>query len=289
MSRKYIRQQILQDFVYPNNEVSQYDVDDIVHDINDNSVNGTINSYSFLVLSSTLISMSYNATWNLNGAERWIRNSAANSLWSIHCLAPGQNYYKPWRIISSVSQTNFTGTTFTSTGSFAFTASQLGLTTLPSGTYYFEIRFIGHRSIYPVCFSANIVTPTPTPTSTPTATPTRTPTPTPTIAPTATPTPTPGGPTPTPTPTISPTPTPTTFDYYYANKYTCPDCEFIETILIKFDSGEFPPTPNRFYQPITGPDGYSYKVLYGTSDTGSAIQLTNNFGSTSSCNIACIQ
>lgn len=276
MSRKYIRQEIIENFVYPNNTVNQYDVD-IIHDINDNSVTGTVTTFSATTVSSTGITVSFNMTWNKNNAEPFIRNNNTISLISVHMLAPGQDYYKPWRVVDDESSAVLTGSTYNRTGTFTVTPSQMGLTSFSNGIYYFEVRFIGKRSIFPVCVTLNINPPTPTPT------PTRTPTPTPTVGPTATPTPTPGGPTPTPTPT------PSTFDYYYANKYSCPDCEFLETVLIKFDSAEFPPTPNRFYQPITGPDGYSYKVLYGTSDTGSAIQLTNNFGSTSNCNIACIQ
>jgi len=83
MSRKYIRQQILQDFVYPNNEVSQYDVDNIVHDINNNSVSGTVNSFSGTSVTATGITISYSATWNLNGAEPYISDS--NLLHAISC------------------------------------------------------------------------------------------------------------------------------------------------------------------------------------------------------------
>jgi hypothetical protein len=194
MTRKYIRQQILQDFVYPNNEVSQYDVDNIVHDINDNSVSGVVNSFSATTFNSTGLTISYNTTWNLNGAEPWIRNSSALGILSVHMLAPTQNYYKPWRVVTSSS--NVDVTTLTQTLSFSVTPSQVGLSTFTSGTYYYEVRFIGHRSIYPVCVNLNLTlpSPTPTPTATPTATPTPTgtgSTPTPTITPTATATPTP--------------------------------------------------------------------------------------------------
>jgi hypothetical protein len=191
MSRKYIRQQIIQDFVYPNNEVSQYDVDNIVHNINDNSVSGTVASFSATTITSTGITFSLNYTWNLNGAERWIRSSNELGILSVHMLAPGQEYYKPWRLIQSRSITNLTATTFTETTTFTATASQMGLTSLPNGTYYFEVRFIGHRSIYPICLSLNLSVPTPTPTPTMTPTITPTPTRTPDITTTPTPTPTP--------------------------------------------------------------------------------------------------
>lgn len=192
MSRKYIRQQIFQDFVYPNNDVPQYDVDNVVHDINNNSVTGTINSLSASTITATGFTLNWNLTWNLNGAEPFIKNNNTLSLWSIHCLAPGQNYYKPWRAVVG-TQTGIIGsTTFTGSGSFIVTASALGLTNILSGTYYFEIRFIGHRSVYPIITTLNLVVPTPTPT--------------PTLSPTLTPTitPTPGTPTPTPTPTATP-------------------------------------------------------------------------------------
>lgn len=192
MSRKYIKQQIYQDFVYPNNDVPQYDVDNVVHDINNNCVSGTINSLSTSGITSTQFALNWNLTWNLNSAEPWIRNSNSMSVWSIHCLAPGQNYYKPWRTVVATSTSNLALTTLTQSGTFNVTASQLGLTSLPSGTYYFEVRFIGHRCVYPIITTLSLVVPTPTPT------PTNTPTLTPTI------TPTPGTPTPTPTPTATP-------------------------------------------------------------------------------------
>jgi hypothetical protein len=190
MSKKYIRQEILQDFVYPNNDVSQYDID-VVQNINDNSVSGTLNSLSATTFNSTGLTLTFNYTWNLNGAEPWIRNSNTLSLVSIHMLAPGQDYYKPWRIVASVaSTTNITGTTFTGTLTTAtITPSSVGLTTFTAGTYYFEFRFIGHLSVYPVCANLDLTPITPTPTPTPTSTPT------------------PPGPTPTPTPTNTPTPT----------------------------------------------------------------------------------
>ena len=212
MSRKYIRQQILQDFVYPNNEVSQYDVDNIVHDINDNSVDGTVNSFSATTVTATGITISYNVTWNLNGAEPWFRNSNILAIVSVHMLAPGQDYYKPWRLVSSLASATTTLTTFTGSQTAVITPALAGLTTFTSGTYYFEVRFIGHRSIYPVCVNRTFLLPTPTPTPTPTATPT------------ATPTPTGPEPTPTPTATATPTATPTGGETIYAHGTVLGSC-----------------------------------------------------------------
>jgi hypothetical protein len=209
MTRKYIRQQILQDFVYPNNEVSQYDVDNIVHDINDNSVSGVVNSFSATTFNSTGLTISYSATWNLNGAEPFISDSNLLHVVSIHALAPTQNYYRPWRIVDLITTSSISTTTVNASGNFSMTPSNLGLTTFTNGTYYFEVRFIGHRTIYPICINLDLILPTPTPT------------PTPTVTATPTPTPTGTGPEPTPTPTITPTatatPTPTEEIYSYGN------------------------------------------------------------------------
>ena len=190
MSKKYIRQEILQDFVYPNNEVSQYDID-IVQDINGNSVSGSVNSFSATTVTATGLTISYNVTWDLNGAEPWIRNSNQLGIVSVHMLAPGQDYYKPWRLVSSISSNTTNLTNLTQTQTATITPSQMGLASFTSGTYYFEVRFIGHLSIYPVCVNLDLsLSPIPTPTPTPTPTGPE-PTPTPTATPTATATPTP--------------------------------------------------------------------------------------------------
>jgi hypothetical protein len=206
MSKKYIGELLSYDFVYPNNTVSEYDLE-IVHDINNNSVSGTVNSFSATTISSTGITFSLGYTWNLNNAEPWIRNSNTLGILSVNMLAPGQKYYKPWRVATSRSNTNVNLTSNTETFSFFVSPSQMGISSFPNGVYYFEIRFIGHRAIYPVCATLNLVAPTPLPTPSPTATGVG-PTPTPTG--TATPTPTVTGTfTPTPTFTATPSPTPT--------------------------------------------------------------------------------
>lgn len=191
MGRKYIRQIINQNFVYPNNEVPEYDLE-IVHDINDNSVSGTITNFSAVTATTTGITFSYDYTWARNGAEPFISDFGVLNLVSVHMMTPSQSYYKPWRCINVVSST---GTTInTSSGTIntgVITPAMLGVNTFVSGTYYFEFRFIGHRAIYPICAQLSI---SPTPVITPTPTPTGT----------VTPTPTPTGPTPTPTPTPTP-------------------------------------------------------------------------------------
>jgi hypothetical protein len=209
MSRKYIRKQILQDFVYPNNDVPQYDIDNIVHDINGNSVSGTVNSLSTISVSQTGLTFTLNYTWNLNSAEPYINSANLLGLVSVHVLPPSQQYYKPWRLVNTTTSSNTVLTTITQSTTFTITPSMFNLIGFTNGTYYFEVRFIGHRSVYPICTNVDITIPvvTPTPTSTPT------PTPTP-GGPTPTPTPTPGGPTPTPTLT----PTSNTFEYLFCGR-----------------------------------------------------------------------
>jgi len=188
MSRKYIRQIINRDFVYPNNEVSEYDVE-LVQDINSNVVSGTVTNFTATTVTSTSITFQHNVTWASNGAELWIRNAGSMAIFSVHAMVPNQLYYKPWRVVDSGSDSAPYPATFSGVNTFTITPSQFGLTTFSNGTYYFEIRFIGHLAIDPICVQYDVVIPTATPTPTPTLTPT--PTPTATGSPTATPTPTP--------------------------------------------------------------------------------------------------
>jgi len=186
MSRKYISQREDTNFIYPNNDRSQYDVE-IIHNINDNYMTGctaSINSYT-----ATTSNITFNSRYsmNYNNAEKFIDEQGFLHVFSVHMLAPGQDYYKPWRCIY-VDRNAVTGNqiyTGTST-SFSISATNMGLPSngFIAGTYYLEFRFIGKKVVIPVCVSVNVVpsaTPTPTPTTTgPTATPPPTPSPTPT-------------------------------------------------------------------------------------------------------------
>jgi len=204
MSRKYISQIDNQNFVYPNNAVPEYDLD-IVHDINDNSVSGVVTTFSATTFNSTGLTISYECTWTKNNADPFINGAGNLMLFSTHMMAAGQNYYKPFRLVHSIDDATTTLTGSTKSGTFTVTPSQMGLTGFTNGDYYFEVRFIGKRAVYPVCVTLSLIPPTPTPTPTPTST--VTPTPTVTITPTPTPTPTITV-TPTPTVTVTPTPTP---------------------------------------------------------------------------------
>jgi hypothetical protein len=218
MSKKYISQVNSDNFVYPNNTLAEYDVD-IVHDINNNSVSGTTSGFSATYNSGTgNIGISFTYIWNKNDADPYIDESGLLHILSVHMTEPTKEYYKPWRMVSGVTTSTITATTKTDTFLIVVTPSMMEVSSFSNGVYNFEIRFIGKRAIYSLCYSTSIIlpSPTPTPTTTPTNTPTPTVTPTTTVTPTVTPTNTPtitptntNTPTPTVTPGLSPTPTST--------------------------------------------------------------------------------
>ena len=202
MSKKFIPQVDNLNFVYPNNDLAEYYVD-IIQNINDNSVSGSVTTFSATTVTSTGITFTINLNWVKNSADVFINNRGYLEILSIHMMAAGQSYYKPWRMVYNYDNFTTGDTTANIAGTFTVTPSQVGLTSFTNGTYNFEVRFIGLKAIYAIPRTitvSSLSTPTPTPSPTPTLTPTPSPTAT------STPTPTPGGPTPTPTPTPSPTP-----------------------------------------------------------------------------------
>jgi hypothetical protein len=180
MSKKYIKQINNQNFIYPNNDLAEYDID-IIHDINDNSVSGTTTGFSAAYNSGTgNIGISFTYIWNKNNAEPYIDSNDLLHILSVHMMEPSKTYYKPWRCVSGVTTPIVTATTKTDTFLIIVTPAQMGVSSFSTGLYSFEIRMIGHRAIYPICYSTTIIIPTPTPTPTgmgPTFTPTPTPTP----------------------------------------------------------------------------------------------------------------
>lgn len=183
MSKKFIATINQKDFVYPNNTIQDYGTE-IVHDINNNSVSGTVTNFTGTSISSSGITISFNYTWALNGAEPFVDENGNYSFLSLHAMEPSKPYYKPWRMIYPVTGT--TASTKTGSVSTTITPSQFGINSFTNGTYQFEIRMIGKRAIYPICQSltvSSIIVPTPTPTPTATTGPTPTPTPTPTATP----------------------------------------------------------------------------------------------------------
>ena len=184
MSKKYITDVINNNFVYPNN--TQYELgQEVVQNINQNQQTGTVNSFT-ATASGSNISISYQVTTNLNNAEQFKTVTGQTSLFSIHMMVAGEVAFKPWKLISSYTALNPPQTGVTS-GSVTVTPASMGVPYFLNGDYYFEIRFIGQNSIYPVTISRTVSglpappTPTPTPSPTPTSTPTVTPTPVPNI------------------------------------------------------------------------------------------------------------
>lgn len=212
MSRKYIKQINNENFVFPNNELSEYDVE-IIHDLNENSVTGTISGFTASLTSGNVV-FSFDYNWYKNNAEPFIDGANQLHILSVHMLEPSLTYLKPWRCVTGITTSGTTITTTGGTVNCTVTPSMMQVTGFTSGNYTFEIRMIGKRAIYPLCTTLSLVppsptaTPTPTPTLTPTHTPTPTVTPTPTITPNATHTPT-------------PTPTATHINYYF---YTLQNC-----------------------------------------------------------------
>jgi hypothetical protein len=204
MAKKFIKQIDNQNFVFPNKDLAEYDVE-IIHDLNENSVSGTINSFSATTVASTGLTFNVNYTFNLNDAEPFYRVETGGIQYvTVHLMTPQRLYYKPWRFVHSQGGSIPPSSGFTGTMIFNVLPFQFGQTSFTNGTYYFEFRFVGKRAVYPVCYTFVVST---------LSTPTPTPSPSPTSTNTPTPTPTPGGPaTFTPTPSASPTPLP---NYYY--------------------------------------------------------------------------
>jgi hypothetical protein len=159
--------------------LEEYDID-IVHDINNNSVSGTTTSITASSVSSSGITFSFDYTWAQNSAEPFVFTGTSYSFLSVHMMEPNTIYYKPWRLVSTVTGTP--STTKSGTVTFTVTPSQMGISSFTNGVYSFEIRMIGKRAIYPICQSVT-VTSVPAPSPTPTRTPQPTPTPTPTTPP----------------------------------------------------------------------------------------------------------
>jgi len=169
MSKKYIGQQQNNNFVYPNNELTEYDVE-IIHDVNNNMVSGTVtNLVAAITNGNQSIALQFDYNWIKNGAEPSFLSNGQLSLISLHLLTPTQKYFKPWTCVYNLSTTATTSNTVSGT---ATTTIPFGYT-LVEGVYVLEFRFIAHRCIFPVIFNAqiNYAPLTPTPTATPTSTP----------------------------------------------------------------------------------------------------------------------
>ena len=74
-------------FVYPNFDLAEYDVD-IIHVPNDNSVSGVVTSFSAITISSSSITVRTTNTWTRNGAEGFIRDNGALQIYTLHAIQP---------------------------------------------------------------------------------------------------------------------------------------------------------------------------------------------------------
>jgi hypothetical protein len=158
MSTRYIPQLNETNFVFPNYEISEYDVD-IIHTLNENSVSGTVTNFSATTIASTGITLNHSYTWSKNVAEVFVTSGNLLNLFSVHMIAAGQTYYKPWRLVDLVTSASTGISTASGSNTITVTPSMMGLTTFVTGTYYFEFRFIGLKSIYPVCQTLSITVP----------------------------------------------------------------------------------------------------------------------------------
>jgi hypothetical protein len=185
MSKKYIAQINNTNFVFPNYKLAEYDVE-IIHELKENSVSGTTSGFD-MSYSSGNISISFTYQWYLNSAEPFISNDGKLNILSLHIMTNDKKYFKPWICVGLIQDNNTSLTYKTDTQNFVVTPQMVGQTSFTNGTYFAEIRMMGHRAVFPINYSDTVsgitVTPTPTPTVTPTNTPTPTPTPTPTTPP----------------------------------------------------------------------------------------------------------
>jgi hypothetical protein len=156
MSNQYIKQVNNQNFVFPNYDLAEYDID-VIQNINDNSVSGTVTNF---VVSGTArttgITFTHDWTWSKNNADVFISNAGQIHLLSVHMIAAGQTYYKPFRCVDIVTSGTTGSSTYSGSNTVTVTPSMMGLTIFSTGTYYFEIRMIGLKSIYPICQTLSI-------------------------------------------------------------------------------------------------------------------------------------
>jgi hypothetical protein len=147
--KKYVGQINSENFVYPNNTLAEYDVD-IIHDINNNSVTGTVLNLQVISQSSGSITFSYQYSWSKNGAEVYLLPSGQLSVLSVHLMGVTNRYYKPWRIVDNLSSASTGATSLSGTRTFTVLPADVNVASFTTGYYYFEFRMIGHRAIYPI-------------------------------------------------------------------------------------------------------------------------------------------
>jgi len=190
MSKKYIKQVDSYNFVYPNNTIQEYDRE-IIHNINNNGINGSISNFSVVSATTDNIAINFDYEWdNTNNGDVFLTEANVINMLSIHLLTPNAQYLRPFvQVYTLTGNTTITGTSVT--GNTTVNISSTGATgssnNFSNGLFTFDFRLIGLKNFLSVCISETISTiapPTPTPTPTQGLTPT--PTPTPTVTPTQT-------------------------------------------------------------------------------------------------------
>ena len=165
MSRKYISNQQDINYVYPNNVINQYDVE-IVHDINNACVTGTVSNFTGSSYSSTGLTITFDYTWSLNGAERMLNfNDSATMVLSLHGMntpinayGSSQGYYNPWRMLYHVTGSTSTTTSSGSINTGVLTPAMFGLSSFPASpaSFEFEIRMISRNCVLPICATITV-------------------------------------------------------------------------------------------------------------------------------------
>ena len=274
MSKKYIAQNNVSNFVYPNNKLAEYDVE-IIHELKENSVSGITSGFSILYdIGTGNINLSFTYQWYLNNAEPFINYNGKLNILSVHLMTNEKQYYKPWNCIGLIQRDDTSLTYVTDTQNFTITPAMMGQTSFLTGKYYAEIRMIGHRAIYPINYNINVNALTPNPT----------PTPTPTQTPTSTPGFIPSTPTPTPTPSSTPSGGGGSYNYYSITKYNCPGCTINTTGLFGRTTNPTTLTNGHYYN---NGDGFVYLVNFGTAGPSYDVDLDGSASSGTSCPGTC--
>lgn len=155
MSNKYIQEIQNKNFVYPNNNPWEYGID-LIQNINNNSVSGTVSNFVTSISAGNL-NVSFNYTWSSNGADTFLREDNTVSILSVHLMSSVNLYYKPWRMVGFVHDNDPLITTKTGVFSTVVTPAMLGQASISAAIFYFEIRMIGKKEIYPICVEVDMI------------------------------------------------------------------------------------------------------------------------------------
>ena len=156
MSKKYISQINNSNFVYPNYKLAEYDVE-IIHELKENSVSGITSGFDMSYDSGTgNVNFSFTYQWYLNSAEPFISNDGKLNILSVHMMSNSKKYFKPWICVGLI-QSNDIGLSYkTDTQNFVVTPAMMSQSSFTSGTYFVEIRMMGHRAVFPLNYSDTV-------------------------------------------------------------------------------------------------------------------------------------